>query len=237
MRLSLRLLTVSFFVWAIGTSAFAHITPTAAAPLPQAAMSEGCQELNDPSHDRSGAGEVICPLALWAGETIIVSADNGPIPYTIRFLLDGNVVDSALVSEAGPGTIIYEVPQDITPSIRWDYYPGGGGPAPVWDISCQAKPIENEPPGCEHWLPLTANAAVGRFTADAPTYWAPGQPTEPPITIPAGKTAWVLGMDAGGDYYQIVWACDTLWVPASAIGPNTGDPIWDGVPLPTDVVQ
>jgi len=54
--------------------------------------------------------------------------------------------------------------------------------------------------------------------------------------LPAGKTAWVLGQDASGQFYKIVWTCTMLWVPVSTMGPNF-DAVWNGAPLPTNVVQ
>jgi len=52
----------------------------------------------------------------------------------------------------------------------------------------------------------------------------------------AGKTAWVIGPDATGQWYKIAWACDFLWVPAGSLGPNFDD-VWQGRPLPTNTVQ
>ncbi|MEW6580160.1 MAG: hypothetical protein AB1435_13335 [Chloroflexota bacterium] len=87
-------------------------------------------------------------------------------------------------------------------------------------------------PGCDALLDVPATAVVGSFVADAPLYWTPGELTSPLVTIPAGKTAWVLGTDDSGGYYKIVWACDMVYVPVSAMGPNY-DAVWNGRPLPT----
>lgn len=97
--------------------------------------------------------------------------------------------------------------------------------------------LEVAVPGCDVLMRMPSNAVVGSFVADAPAYWAPGQLVEnPTLTIPAGKTAWVLGVDSTGEYYQIVWVCDYLWVPRGSMGPNY-DEVWNGAPLPTDVVD
>ena len=77
---------------------------------------------------------------------------------------------------------------------------------------------------------------MGAFTADAMTYWEPGKLTNPLVTIPASNTAWVLGKDATGAYYEIIWVCDLLWVPVETMGPNY-DEVWNGAPLPTDIVD
>ncbi len=62
-------------------------------------------------------------------------------------------------------------------------------------------------------LPIPATAVGGTFVADAPVYWAPGKLTSPLVTIPAGNSARVIGLDSTGEYYQIIWVCDYVWVP------------------------
>ncbi|NDJ77706.1 MAG: hypothetical protein GYB65_15750 [Chloroflexi bacterium] len=91
-------------------------------------------------------------------------------------------------------------------------------------------------PGCDLGMLLTPNATGGSFVANAETYWMPGEPTAPLVTIEAGNTAWVLGMDDTGAYYKIIWECQYLWVPVGSMGPNF-DEVWNGAPLPTDVVD
>lgn len=91
-------------------------------------------------------------------------------------------------------------------------------------------------PGCDVLIPIPSTAVVGSFVADAPVYWKPGELTNPLVTIPAGNTAWVLGQDASGQYYKIIWVCDLVWVPKATVGPNY-DAVWNGAPLPTNVVE
>jgi hypothetical protein len=91
--------------------------------------------------------------------------------------------------------------------------------------------------GCTTRMNITSTAVVGQFVTNTPTYWRPGDLTNNPlITIPAGQTAWVLGIDATGQYYKIVWVCNYLWVPISDMGPNP-DAVWNSAPLPTGTVQ
>lgn len=82
---------------------------------------------------------------------------------------------------------------------------------------------------------VTPEPVGGAFVAWADFYYEPGQLIDPSIGVPAGKTAWVLGMDESGEYYQILWANTTVWVLAETMGPNY-DEVWNGAPLPTDVV-
>jgi hypothetical protein len=77
---------------------------------------------------------------------------------------------------------------------------------------------------------------VGRFNDNTEVFWSPGQNVTPTTVIEVGNTAWVLGVDASGQYYKIIWSCDYLWVPVSSMGPNFDD-VWNGMPLPTGVVE
>ncbi len=228
MRSIIRLIGALVFVGA-ALLLGAQATPSAAAPLSAATMSPGCQALNSASLDGTGSGGSLGSWELWGGETIVISADDGPASYTIMLSINGTMVASTALPPF-PGTLTYVVPQNMTvSSIAWGY--SGGAPQPIWSVKCLPRS------GCAEFLPLTADAVVGRFVRDAQTYWAPGQAIVPTVTIPANKTAWVLGMDASGMYYKIIWACDLLWVPANTMGPNVGDPLWQGAPLPTTVVQ
>lgn len=78
---------------------------------------------------------------------------------------------------------------------------------------------------------LLKNAVGGRFVTDAHLYWAPGQPTQPLVTVKAGNTALVTQLNAAGTYYQIVWNEQLLWVPSGTLAPNS-DAVWKGAPLP-----
>jgi hypothetical protein len=89
-------------------------------------------------------------------------------------------------------------------------------------------------PGCS--VPIPATAVVGTFLGDTPTYYEPGKLVVPSVVIQAGKTAWTLGVDETGAYRKIIWACQYLWVPEGSMGPNYDD-VWNGKPLPMDVVE
>ncbi|MBN1967718.1 MAG: hypothetical protein JW910_23885 [Anaerolineae bacterium] len=89
--------------------------------------------------------------------------------------------------------------------------------------------------GCDNYLPLTADSVVGTFVKDAQVYWEPGSPS-PDLVIEAGKSYWVLGLDATGAYYKVILQCQPVWVAADTVGPNY-DEVWQGRPLPTGVVN
>jgi hypothetical protein len=90
-------------------------------------------------------------------------------------------------------------------------------------------------PGCDVTVNLPEGSVVGKFVTNADVYWAPGEITGGPIVLPQGQSAWVLGVDPTGQYYEILWSCDFLWVPVSSMGPNY-DETWGGRPLPTTVI-
>ena len=97
-------------------------------------------------------------------------------------------------------------------------------------------PMPEGAPGCDVLMPIPATAVGGTFVADAPVYWEPGELTSPLVTIGAGNSARVIGLDAMGQYYKIIWVCDLVWVPKATMGPNY-DAVWNGAPLPTEVVD
>ena len=71
------------------------------------------------------------------------------------------------------------------------------------------------------------------MTSDAQTYWKVAEATD--TVLKAGTNVRAIGVDASGMYTQILFACDFLWVPTAAIGPNYESP-WNGAPLPTGVI-
>jgi len=101
------------------------------------------------------------------------------------------------------------------------------------------SPVSDQPaviPGCDVRMWKPANAVVFQFTAPADLYWSPDNLITPLITLPAGKTAWVLSLDSTGQFYQIIWGCQYLWVEANNVGPNPDD-VWHNAPLPSFVVE
>jgi len=114
--------------------------------------------------------------------------------------------------------------------------PYGTCPRTAADYLASLAPGSGLVPGCEVLMDIPAGTVGGAFIANAPVYWAPGQLALPAVTIPVGNTARVIGLDASGQYYKIIWACDYLWVPANTLGPNY-DRVWNGAPLPTQIVD
>ncbi|NDJ75332.1 MAG: hypothetical protein GYB65_03655, partial [Chloroflexi bacterium] len=83
-------------------------------------------------------------------------------------------------------------------------------------------------------IPSTAVGTL--FVANADVFWAPDADAQTDVVIPAGNTARAIGLDESGAYYKVLWECQFLWVPAETLAPNP-DAVWNGAPLPTDVVQ
>ncbi len=96
--------------------------------------------------------------------------------------------------------------------------------------------VASPTPAIPHGLPIPSQAVVGRVLSATLVYWRPSADAVVPLVLPAGKTAWVLGVDTSGHYYKIIWADKYLWVPVETMGPNY-DEVWHGAPLPTEVVE
>jgi len=90
--------------------------------------------------------------------------------------------------------------------------------------------------GCDALIEIPSTAVGATFVSNAEVYWAPGELTDPLVTLEAGKSVRATGLDATGEYYQVIFQCDYLWVKASTLGPNF-DNVWNGAPLPTGVVN
>lgn len=83
---------------------------------------------------------------------------------------------------------------------------------------------------------LPSGSVVGSFVTTTPAYFAPRTDAITSITIAAGKTLWVLGVDSSGDFYKVVMAGRYFWVPVETMGPNF-DNVWQGRPLPTTEIS
>jgi hypothetical protein len=100
------------------------------------------------------------------------------------------------------------------------------------EMGSEEQPV----PGCDMFLQIPPTAAVGKFVENAEAYWSPGNLTDGPVILPVGQSAWVLGVDPTGQYYQVIWSCDYLWVRVETMGPNF-DNTWQGTLLPTEVIE
>ncbi len=227
----------------------ASAVAVAAAPQPaSAAPQQGpvvtCADLNDPIYDGVDYGGYADNVTLEPGDTVVITA----VPVAISNISDKSFsnlyarlqaaeirlyLGVTLVDSSGfptPGLLTYTEMSGVSGTYL-EWYTSNELYAD-WDVSCTSGVVA----GCDVVIPLTADAVVGAFVADADAYWAPGKLTSPLVTITEGNTAWVLGVDATGQYYKIVWVCQYLWVQVGTMGPNF-DKVWNGTPLPTTVVK
>jgi len=161
--------------------------------------------------------------------------------YTVEFWDDGDLVSEQFETVSG------ETPQLLVFTYTFteigDAYPGIGiyiyysdsllqkiDPYTDIDETCSGAA------GCPLQVALPKQAVVGSFVSWADFYYEPGMLTAPLIGVPAGKTAWVAGLDASGEYYKVLWNCTWVWVQKGTMGPNY-DEVWNGAPLPTTVVE
>ncbi len=108
----------------------------------QAAMSPGCQALNNPALDATYVSSGVGPLQFLAGETIHVSA-TGTLAggtFTLTVTPDGAppVVKSAPLAPFDE-TINYTIPTSGSYTVAWQSL-SPTPPGPAWAISCTASP-------------------------------------------------------------------------------------------------
>jgi hypothetical protein len=187
------------------------------------------------------AGTPQAPLISSVGCTLTVefAAAVTTSAYNVQIWDDGVQVFSQSQTATTVGQVLsftytFTSIGTAAPGVGIDVFEGGAlafTVDPYTDLDQTCNPAA----GCPIGFP--SGSVVGAFVAPAPVYSVPGQLVEaPPVTIEAGKTAWVIGLDASGQYYKIFWACDFLWVPANTMGPNF-DQVWNGTPLPTRTVE
>lgn len=190
------------------------------------------------------------PVYLEAGEPLTARLDCGPPkpgsldPYVIVYDPDGIPVagsdDGIGDGQCGRGysggiTSFYAAKtgwytvwaSSFDYAVGYDYGTGAG----PYNLTLTGEFVGM--PGCDQFMPLD-KAVGGKFVAPAMAYWAPGEPTD--VTFDPGTSVLVLGTDASGAYYQVVFACDLLLVPVESLGPNY-DEVWQGMPLPTAVYE
>jgi hypothetical protein len=85
-------------------------------------------------------------------------------------------------------------------------------------------------------VPISDAAVVGSFVTTTPIYYAPDDVAVTGTVMEGGKTAWVYGVDESGQFYKVMLSGRFFWVPVETMGPNFDD-VWQGHPLPTEVVE
>ncbi len=183
--------------------------------------------------DESGNGDSdvwFGPFSMSAGTsltaTMTASAGGGT---AIVLYIDGETVDVD-VEYFTPHTYTIEFTEathNVELLLDWEFNGRAENTYTVTSTDCG---------GCDTLIAIPPQAVSGAFTQDAELYWAPGQLVNPLTTIAAGNTYLVAGQDATGMYRQVLLVCTWVWVRADTVGPNY-DAIWNGTPLPTDVVE
>ncbi len=166
-----------------------------------------------------------------------VAAGDPTGNYTVEIWDDYQLIKSATINVTGAGTYMASLlipnPWPAIPGIGVSlvdpsnsYVDGVDPYFPDIDPTCGAGP---------DMVPIPPGSVVGEVKVDTPLYFAPRADALTGATLSAGKTIWVLGKDASGQYYQVLLSGNYLWVPANTLGPND-DEVWHGMPLPTTVV-
>lgn len=110
-----------------------------------------------------------------------------------------------------------------------------GGDTPPAARGQSANTSNDNRPGPD-MVELPQWGVMGQFNAAAPLYYLPDVQARTSITMDAGKTLWVLGKDASGEFYQVVLSGAYLWAPVGSLQP-VGSAPWNGRELPTEVVD
>ena len=152
---------------------------------------------------------------------------------TVRLVAD----EFGAVTLAGPSslpvTFTFNMPSDPAeqPIGLGFYFDSGNEGSVSLTVTCVPAAA-----GCDTLVDIPPQAAMGTFTSNAETFWAPGQVIVPATVVEAGKSYLVAGQDETGAFRKVLIACQWVWVRAETVGP-TFSPPWNGTPLPTDVVE
>jgi hypothetical protein len=99
------------------------------------------------------------------------------------------------------------------------------------------NPPSLSPPGPgRDMVYIPPQAVVGSFLDWTPLYYLPHPDASSNYEMGPGQSLWVFGVDASGQFYQVLLSGDLYWVPVDKMGPNYDD-VWNGTPLPTNVVE
>jgi hypothetical protein len=181
------------------------MTPTTRAQLPVCSDIHYTVPYGGPYASAFG---VVYYAALDAGDVLFIENAQSSDPDHLAIYLDTSFVSGPYPS------LSYTVPASGQYVVTFIFYSNSEPVALGFTLGCRSASTsettsETTPsPGCDVFLPLTDTSVVGEFTATTTAYWMPGEITN--TVIEAGKTAWVLGEDASGQYYKIIWSCDTL---------------------------
>jgi len=136
----------------------------------------------------------------------------------------------------GPNTLAYSAMPEYNPLTYRLVSPAGNGyPEQLVDHATGTCPGLPDYVGAD-MVPIPSQAVVGSFVTTTPVYGSPDPNAASTTVMEAGKTAWVYGVDASGQFYKVMLAGKFFWVPVNTMGPNY-DEVWNGTPLPTTVVD
>ncbi|MEP7291547.1 MAG: hypothetical protein ABI835_07170 [Chloroflexota bacterium] len=153
----------------------------------------------------------------------------GTLLYTLTF-------EASLSSYSGgliPPTNYTAAPQYNPISVIVTSLEGNGLPEVVEVLgtgNCAGLPTFGASAGCIAY----SGAVMGDMPFSTQAFYAPGKEASGVVINPG--TYLVLGTDESGQFYQIILACETLWVPVGSMQPSF-QPLWNGQPLPTTVVE
>ena len=177
--------------------------------------------------DNTGIGEEAIRIEITDGA--------GTLIYELEY-------STALDTDSGGvGVFTYDTAPQFNPiTFKVISQAGNGLPEQVDFVAtgeCAGLPTySSEPKPGPDLVPIPDTAVGGAFVTDTPIYFAPRTDAATDIVMEQGKTVWVYGVDASGAFYKVMLAGKLFWVPVNTLGPNY-DEVWNGTPLPTNVVE
>lgn len=217
----------------VGTYVGFETTPGAWTLLGEDTVTSAGQDV--PTH--VAVGGLTIPAGMTYGFYVTVDDFGGGffMPYT-NGTAGGDVFSNAQVdlsTGAGLGPLFggFFEPRIWNGTLYYNYDLGSGEAETGGESTTITEPV----PGPD-MVEIPSTAVVGAVAADTPVYFAPQAGAATGTTIEAGKTLWVYGVDASGGFYKVMLSGKFFWLPVSSMGPNY-DNVWQGTPLPTDVVD
>lgn len=154
------------------------------------------------------------------GEFRATITSTGDEPVRVGWVLDWAFEDlqqgeTWLTSEQ-PLDFSVELPDDMLPNGLTFFYI-----TQTWEWAFRAELTSDRSPcgggGGETCAPSTGD--IVEFLADTSLYWAPDESADTGVLVTAGQTARLsYPVYSTPDFVGIVWACQSLFVPAGAVG-------------------
>lgn len=178
-----------------------------------------------------------------ATHTIVFDITFGaPLPEGTIYVLHVDQWAGATV-EGVPTELYYDSREEYITCVASTPDDPGDPPVIVPVPGGDEPPASREPAGAQsanrpgpEMVFMPSWSVMGQFVTATELLYAPDANAGTGVSMAAGKTLWVLGLDESGAYRQVVLNGSYLWVPAASMSPVETWP-WNGRGLPGEVVS